>query len=162
MLIPARKNPLKSSEIDLASDVHRLSMCRLASADEPGIDVDDLEMHRPSPSYTIDTVRALASRGWGRVAWLIGADALPDLPRWREPEALARECDLLIMARPGYALDFDSLPPALRRLRGNVVTAPAIDISASDIRRRLRAGESIRGLTPPAVERYIHEHRLYR
>jgi nicotinate-nucleotide adenylyltransferase len=137
-------------------------MCKLAAEENPFFEVDDLELHRPGESYTIDTVRALKARGWGRVSWLIGADQLPALPRWREAEKLIEEADLLVMARPGWSFDFDSLPEPFRRLRSAVVAAPSIDISATDIRRRVRAHEPIDHLTPPAVARYIETHGLYR
>ena len=66
------------------------------------------------------------------------------------------------MARPGVAIEWDALPPEFRRLQQNVVEAPLIGISATEIRRRVRAGESIDGLTPDGVVRYIREKRLYR
>jgi len=125
-------------------------------------DVDDLELRRTGPSYTIDTARELLRRGWPQVWWLIGADMLNYLPKWHEADNLLEVVNFLVMARPGFQLMWDSLPPPFRRLRENIVSVPAIDISATDIRRRIREGRSIDGLTPPPVIEYIREHHLYR
>ena len=77
------------------------------------------------------------------------------------PLALMEEVHFVVMARPGWSFDWDALPPAFRVLRERVVETPRVDISATDIRRRVRVGKSIDDLTPPAVVRYIHEHGLY-
>lgn len=127
-----------------------------------GFEADDLETRRSGRSYTIDTVRELRRRGWPQVWWLIGADMLNYLPKWHEADQLLNEVNFLIMARPGYELQWDRLPLRFQNLRNNVVTVPAIDISATDIRRRIREGHSIEGLTPPPVAQYIREHGLYR
>jgi nicotinate-nucleotide adenylyltransferase len=130
--------------------------------DNPQFDVDDLELHRSGPSYTLDTVRELKARGWDEVTWLIGADMLPTLTTWHEPEALLREARLLVMARPGSPIDIDALPALCRPVaRENMVTAPRIEISASEIRRRIGRGESVRWMTPAGVEDYMYRHRLY-
>jgi nicotinate-nucleotide adenylyltransferase len=121
-----------------------------------------LEVTRNGPSYTIDTARQLRARGWPEVQWLIGADTVPMLPEWHEPDALLHEVSFVVMVRPGYNLDWTSLPTQLRPLRGSLVEGPRIEISASDIRRRVAAGQSIRYLTPPAVEEYLLRNRLYR
>jgi len=84
------------------------------------------------------------------------------LPDWHQPQDLLREVEWVIMARYGSAMDWQKLPEAYRRLEGNVVEAPLIDISASGIRRRIADGRSARFLTPDAVCDYIAAHRLYR
>jgi nicotinate-nucleotide adenylyltransferase len=137
-------------------------MCRLAIEGRAGFEVDDLEMKRTGPSYTIDSARELARRGWGRVHWLIGADMLRSLPTWHEPEALLEEVSFVVVARPGWSFDWDLLPPKFRVLRDRVVEAPLIDISASALRRRVRAGLPIDFLTPDPVARYIGSTGLYR
>jgi nicotinate-nucleotide adenylyltransferase len=131
-------------------------------ADDPFFEVEDLELRRTGPSYTIDTVRELRRRGWNRVAWLIGADMVAILPKWHEPLSLLREAELVIMARPGWAFDWQSLPEPFRGLRANVVEAPLVDISATAIRRRVAAGLSIRYLVPEPVAEYIVAQGLYR
>jgi nicotinate-nucleotide adenylyltransferase len=139
-------------------------MCRLAAELEPDLfEVDPLEIDRPQPSYTIETVRQLKqTRGWTRVDWLLGADMLLDLPRWRDPEALLRETNFIILRRPGWEIDWHTLPAKFLPLRSNVVDGPMITISASDIRRRVQVGRSVQYLVPPAVAAYIKEHGLYR
>jgi nicotinate-nucleotide adenylyltransferase len=124
--------------------------------------VDDLELRRPPPSYTIDTVRALRSRGWDEVHWLIGADQVATLPNWHESLSLLNEAMILIVQRPGYKIDWDKLPELYRRLQENVVEAPLLEISSSDIRRRVREGKPIAGLVADAVADYIHARGLYR
>ena len=137
-------------------------MCRLAVVGEPLFDVDDLELTRHGPSYTIETARVLKARGWGDVHWLIGADMVRLLPKWHQPEALLREVHFVVLARPGWSFDWETMPPPYRVLAGNVVEAPLYDLSATQIRRRVAAGNSIAYLTPPSVCNYIRDRGLYR
>jgi nicotinate-nucleotide adenylyltransferase len=97
-----------------------------------------------------------------RVDWLIGADMLLYLPKWHRPLDLLREVQFVIMARPGWPIDWDKLPPEFQHLRSHVVEAPLVDISATEIRRRVAEGQPIDHLVPAAVARYIAEHGLYR
>lgn len=145
----------------MADSDHRLAMCRLAVAGSALFDVDDLELRRSGPSYTIDTVLALKRRGVDPVHWLIGADMLAILPQWHQAEALLREVRFVVMARPGWTFDWGSLPPAFGALRGCVVQTPLIDISATEIRRRCAGGRSVDYLSPPGVCAYIAQHGLY-
>lgn len=162
MLIPAGDPPHKTDSSDLAPAADRLAMCRLAVAGLAGYVVDDLELHRAGPSYTIDTVRELRRRGFERLGWLIGADWLPKLTTWHRWDELQHEVQFIVARRPGFDLDAERLPTEVRHLLDNIVDAPLVDISSSDIRQRVRHGQSITGLVHPQVERYIHEHRLYR
>ena len=163
VLIPSATSPHKVGHDDMADADDRLAMCRLAVAGNPLFEVDDVEVRRAGPSYTIDTVRYLRSaKRWEHVNWLIGADQVAALPRWREPAALLREVNFVVMARPGWSFDWHTLPPEFRVLQNNVVEAPLIEISATDIRRRVRAGQPIAHLVPPAVADYIQSHNLYR
>ena len=162
LLIPSAQPPHKPNSADLAAPPDRLAMCQLAAAEQPGLfQVSDLEIQRPGASYTIDTARELRSRGEKNINWLIGADMLRILPKWHRAQDLLREVNFVIMARPGWEFDWDSLPLEFRHLKDHVVEAPQIDISATEIRRRVGAGESIEGLTPPSVVRYLKEHNLY-
>ena len=161
-LIPSATPPHKPASTELAAASHRLQMCRLAIQGHAAFEVDDLEMKRTGPSYTIDTARQLARRGAGRVSWLIGADMLRSLPTWHEPEALLDEVSFVVLARPGWSFDWDSLPPKFRRLQDRVVTAPLLEFSASDIRQRVRAGLPIDFLTPEPVVNYIRSTGLDR
>lgn len=162
MLIPAGDPPHKPRHPELAPASDRLQMCRLASAGYGDVVVDDLEVRRAGPSYTIDTVRALRHRGIDRLGWLVGADWLADLPMWRSWEQLREEVEFLVARRPGVEIDFDRLPRSVQFLRDRVVEAPLLDVSSTEIRRRVRAGESIKGLVHPDVERFILGRGLYR
>ncbi len=162
VLVPSARPPHKPGSTDLANPADRLAMCRLAVAEDPLFDVDDLELARTGPSYTIDTARALRDRGENSVHWLIGADMLIHLPKWHEPEALLREVSFVAMARPGWTFDWRAMPQSYRALRDAVVEAPLIDISATDLRARVARHQSIAFLTPPAVCRYIQDRGLYR
>ena len=161
VLIPSAQPPHKSASADLAPAKDRLAMARLAAETMPNFSVDDLELQRAGPSFTIDTARELRRRGWDEVHWLIGADMLNTLPKWHNPAALLREVNFVILARPGFEFDWASLPGEFQFLRNNVVPAPLIGISASDIRRRVRDGRSIKGMTPESVVDYIMTQKLY-
>lgn len=162
LLIPSAQPPHKPGSTDLAAPRHRLEMCRRAVADDPLFAVDDLEMTRTGPSYTIDTARELRRRGWPEVYWLIGADMLRLLPKWHEPQALLREVRFVVLARPGWSFDWETMPPEYRHLEKNVVEAPLLQISATTIRSRVAAGKSIAYLTPQGVGEYVNESGLYR
>jgi nicotinate-nucleotide adenylyltransferase len=162
VLIPSRQPPHKPGQTDLASPENRLAMCRLAVERDPLYAVDDIEMRRTGPSFTIDTIREFRHRGWGKVSWLIGADMLNYLPKWHEPYALLAEVDFVVMARPGFEFEWESLPEPFQKLRENVVSTPEVNISATEIRHRVARGEPIDALTPPAVVEYIMSHDLYR
>jgi nicotinate-nucleotide adenylyltransferase len=161
LLIPSSQPPHKRQNADIADPEQRLAMCRLAVEDDPLFAVNDLELRRSGPSYTIDTVRELKRQGWQRVHWLMGADMVEILPKWHEPQALMAEADFVVMARPGWAFDWDAMPTEFRGLRQAVVAAPMLQISATDIRQRVREGRSIRYLVPETVRGYIEQNRLY-
>jgi nicotinate-nucleotide adenylyltransferase len=172
LLIPASVSPHKMGTSRHAAKPHdRLAMCRLAAEEmnqqtacdgSVRFQIDDLELQRPPPSYTIDTVRALRSRGWDTVHWMIGADQLAALPNWHEPQALLTEANLVVLRRPGFQINWDALPPSYQMLKANLVDAPLIDISSTMIRTKVNAGEPITGLVPASVERYILSNQLYR
>lgn len=151
-LVPAGEQPFKQGRL-VAAPEHRLAMLERAVAGTPGFVVDPQECHRPGPSYTVDTLRALrAARPGASLSLLVGSDTARDLPQWREAEAVRELASVIVLSRPGTE------PPGGV---GRVLRVPAIDISASAIRRRIRAGASIRFLVPDAVAAYIAEHRLY-
>ena len=161
VLIPNALSPLKLTN-ETASPVHRLAMCRLAVQGDETFEVDDVELARGGSSYTIDTAREICRRGWEEVHWLVGADMVNLLPKWHEPDALLREVAFVLMARPGHPIDWAGLPPNVQHLRDRVIEAPLIQISATEIRRRVSSGLPIDYLTPPAVCDYIAANGLYR
>ncbi|MBN1846819.1 MAG: nicotinate (nicotinamide) nucleotide adenylyltransferase [Sedimentisphaerales bacterium] len=168
ILIPSAAPPHKDAG-RLTGAGHRLRLAQLAVAGDDLFEISDCELRRAGPSYTLDTV--LHFRGlYGLEAvlyWLIGADSLPELNGWHQIQRLAEECIIVTAARPGYSpgdLDrrLDSLPAdQIDRIRRHILATPGIEISATDIRDRVRRNRSIRYLVPEAVADYIRDHRLY-
>jgi nicotinate-nucleotide adenylyltransferase len=162
VLVPTYQPPHKLLGPQIATPEDRLAMCRLAVQGSSLFGADDLELRRGGPSFTIDTVRELKRRGESEVHWLIGADMVQILPQWHEPEALLAETRFVLMARPGWSFDWNRLPPPYRSLCEQVVTTPLIEISATGIRNRVAAGQSVNYLLPEAVVKYIEQRGLYR
>lgn len=154
-LMPAREQPFKRAAHG-ATPAQRLAMLELAVAGNPRLVVEAIELSLPAPSYTVRTLRALAEREPGnRFTLLLGADAAQDLAAWHEAEAVPALAEVVVFARPGWrAPDL----PVVRR----VLAVPAVGISATQIRRRVAEGRSIRYLVPDAVREYIAAHGLYR
>jgi nicotinate-nucleotide adenylyltransferase len=163
LFLPAQQNPLKQGEpITRAED--RWEMVTRAIADNPLFAASRLDMDRPPPSYTVDLLRALDEPD-RELFFLVGADILLELPRWRSPDEILRLARLVAVNRPGSpAPDVDvlsrDLPGAGARV--DVVTIPGVAISGHEMRDRVRAGRSLRYLTPPTVARYIESAGLYR
>ena len=157
VLVPNNRSPLKLAGTVFSDGPDRLAICRLAVAGDPLFEVDDRELRRPAPSYTIDTVLELLKVQSGPVHWLIGSDSIPNLSRWHRWQELLSLASLVVMGRPGASGDWSGLPAEIAALRSSVVTAPLIDISATNIRARVAAGRSIRNLVPDAVEQYIRQ-----
>lgn len=130
--------------------------------------IDLIEQRRAGPSYTTDTLAELAGQHPGN-DWflLLGADCLPDLPKWRDPVTLLGQATLLTVARPGHpTMDAGELARSLNippdRVRLQPIDVPLIDISSRELRRRVREGRGITYQVPRAVEVYIRERKLYR
>ena len=169
VFIPASRSPHKKL-FPVASDKARVEMLRLALAGEKRFEISECELGRPSPSYTIDTVRFFRSE-YGDdtvILWLVGADMVKDLAGWYEVESLIDECELCVMCRGGFAKpDFEGLEGILgvesvEKLKKNVIAGPLVDINSSEIRRKISEGESIGGMVSEAVEAYIYENGLYK
>ncbi|HXE57688.1 MAG TPA: nicotinate-nucleotide adenylyltransferase [Gemmatimonadales bacterium] len=153
--VVAREQPFKLGQ-HRAPPEARARMVELAIAGDPALRLERIELEREGPSYTVDTLRALRAREPGAAfALLVGADAAQELPQWREAETLHRLATLVLVARPGVVLP--RLPWAVRS-----VTVPAIEISATEVRQRVRAGLPIRYWVPDAVAAYIASEGLYR
>lgn len=163
LFLPARQNPLKRGEPSSSAE-DRCDMVALAVADNPIFELSRLDLDRPPPSYTADLLRALESPEY-ELFFLVGADILPELPKWREPRQIVQLARLVVVNRPGAPRpDLDRLERLLPGVgeRSEHVQIPGVDVSSSDIRRRVAAGRPIRYLTPRAVERYIIDRGLYR
>jgi nicotinate-nucleotide adenylyltransferase len=164
LLMPANRNPFKETEPD-PGPRHRLEMCRLAAAGEPGIEACGLEIERGGASFTVDTLRAIhASHPDAALTFILGADTATSVPSWREPAELVRLAELAVAARGGAArkqVENALAPLAEAGLRVRFLEMPEVDVSASEVRRRIAAGEPIAGLVGAAVSGYIAEHGLY-
>lgn len=161
--VPAVWQPLKGRARSDAD--HRLTMARLACADNSAFLVDDLELLRPPPSYTVDTIAALRERhGPEAELWFIlGSDAARDLPRWHRVEEVIAIARIAIVGRPGYDLSLPTLEAALPGLVGRsiLIDGPRLDISSTELRRRIASRRPVRYQVPEEVRRYIGEHGLY-
>jgi len=155
--IPAPSPPHKPA---VASPEHRYAMTMLATASHPRFSVSRLELDRPGPSYTFDTVQQVRAAEPGAELFLItGTDAYRDIARWHRATELVRQITVMVVARPGYNLEqFE--PDFLARM--GIITIIGCDISSTEIRNRIKAGRSIRYLVPESVESYLVRHHLYR
>ncbi len=166
MFVPAG-NPRFKEASYVSPACTRLKMLRLALEGDPLFCIDTLELERDGPTYTVDTLEELTSRLSSGVElyFIIGLDALTELDRWKSPDRILQLCRLAAMRRPGYTrLETQALDDSVPGLRDRVCSIENIqvDISSSDIRRRVREGLSIRYLVPEAVERYIRNEGIYR
>jgi nicotinate-nucleotide adenylyltransferase len=165
LFVPAGQPWLKTNS-PMGAAEHRLEMVRLATADRASFRLSTVDIDRPGPSYTIDTLADLQSQfGAGaRLFFILGWDSLAELPRWREPSRLVKLCRLVAVPRPGYPPpDLNSLEAAIPGIskRVTLLDRPKLDISATVIRERVARGLSIRHLVPEVVERYIKQNKLY-
>ena len=149
-----------------AAPEDRLEMVRLAIGSNPYFSVSTVDLDRGGPSYSVDTLNDLRKEfgSEAELFFVIGTDALMDLPNWREPARLMEQCRLVAVGRPGYKISWDKLEAIIpeARQRTLVLNAPRIEISSTEIRGRLARGESIRYWVPDLVEAYILKHKLYR
>ena len=165
LFVPAG-DPWRKAGQEITPAHHRLAMVRLAVADNPHFEVSTLEVDREGPSYTVDTLAALAEQYApdAELYLLLGEDALRDMPNWKQPERIAALATVVVAPRPGGAgpgaLPDSASPEVAARLV--VLDMPVIDISATALRERARRGLSLHNLVPAAVARYIEEHGLYR
>ena len=154
--IPAAQSPFKP-ESKPASAGLRARMLRLALAGQTRYEVDTQEIHRGGTSYTIDTVRDYRSRfPQAELFYLIGADHIPQLHKWRAADELAAAIEFIAIPRPG-----EGTPTAPAGFRVRALRGFPLGLSSSQIRERVRAGKTIDHLVPPAVAETIRNSRLY-
>jgi nicotinate-nucleotide adenylyltransferase len=162
LFVPAGE-PWRKSHREITHASHRLAMLHLAVDDNDGFGISDVELRREGPSYTADTLAALAGeRLDDEFFFIVGSDALADLPNWHEPERIARHALLAVAPREDEVVDAASL--GVPGIAERIVTfaMPRIDVSSTDVRARVAAGASVRYVVPDAVRAYIEEHGLYR
>ena len=161
--VPAGRPPHKAGQI-VSSDRDRLAMLRLALAESPFDEISTVDIDRAGPSYTADTLELLQEQlAPARLVFLIGEDSLRDLPTWHDPDRIVSAAELAVAGRPGIDADLETVAHAIPRIRERVHIVPMeeLAISSSEIRQRVRAGEPLTGLVPPAVAEYIRNHALY-
>ena len=150
----------------VASAPHRLEMTRLGTADNPAFDVSAMEVERPGPTYTLDTLEALTrERGEGLgLFFVLGVDSARTLPRWYEPAQVLERCTPVVVVRPGAGewdpRELDTLSPGISQ-RAVHLQGPQLGISGTELRRRIACGASVRYWVPRPVEEYIAQHKLY-
>ncbi|HUS81925.1 MAG TPA: nicotinate-nucleotide adenylyltransferase [Dehalococcoidia bacterium] len=165
LFVPAG-DPWRKADQEITAGEHRLEMTRLAVDSLPRMDVSTLELDRPGPSYTVDTLGELLAR-YGpdtELYFVMGQDALLDMPNWKEPHRIVALAWLAVALRsPGRDFDFTDLEAAIPGISRRLVILPMsfVDVSGTAIREWARQGGSLDGLVPPGVESYIKNHALY-
>ncbi len=170
LFVPSGHPPHKEDRRNLDPE-SRYLMTVIATADNPHFQVSRMEIDRPGPSYTIDTVREL-HRIYGkntRIFFITGADAILEILTWKDPEKLLREAWFIAATRPGYDLKRleEALPEAEKERHAEdprvlVMEIPALAISSTDVRQRVREGRPITYLVPKGVREFIEKNGFYR
>ncbi|MGC8540155.1 MAG: nicotinate (nicotinamide) nucleotide adenylyltransferase [Phycisphaerae bacterium] len=167
VFVPANTSPHKLSTPQYATpSQHRLAMLQLAVGDDPAMEVSAVELLRPPPSYTIDTLAILRrDRPGDTLILLVGADQLPALNTWKEIDTILATTPIAILPRPGF--EVPNKPPGnfgdeiWKKVIGGVLKIPQYSISATAIRRAIAQGQPVSDQIPKAVMAYIRNHRLY-
>jgi nicotinate-nucleotide adenylyltransferase len=159
IFVPAG-TPWQKSETRVTSATDRYEMVRLAVADNPAFDISSVDIDRPGPTYTIDTLHAIErERPSDTLFFITGADAILEILTWKDPHEALELATFVAVTRPGHDLrELTSLGLGGRTV---VLEIPALAISSTDIRLRVAEGRPIRYLVPNDVMRYIDEHGLY-
>jgi nicotinate-nucleotide adenylyltransferase len=166
LFVPAGQPWLKTGRT-ITPAARRADMVRRAIDARPYFELSSVDIDRPGPSYSVETITILQQNlgAEASIFLLIGWDSLAELPLWKEPDRLVQLCKIVVVNRPGFSRpDLKALELAIPGITQNVVwlDIPPIDISSSDIRERVAQGLSIHGLVPDEVETYIRAKRLYR
>ncbi len=166
LFIPAARPPHKI-EKHVTPEVHRLMMTFLATQSNEKFQVSPTELLREGLSYTLDTVDEL-NKKFGASAelfFIIGSDAMVDLPKWHESKELVRRANFIVATRPGVKVGLSAAKKFFGKAGAehiHQVQTPGLEISSTDIREKVRQGKSIKYLVPEVVEEYIFKEQLYR
>ncbi|MBI5352990.1 MAG: nicotinate (nicotinamide) nucleotide adenylyltransferase [Chloroflexi bacterium] len=159
-------DPPHKQEQDITPLHHRLEMLERMIADNPGFELSRIEIDRPGPHYTINTIRYIMQQEPdAEIFLLIGGDSLRDLPKWRSPSELVTAVSKIsVMRRPGDSFDMPALESQISGLTDKVtfIDALLLNLSSSEIRRRIADGNVYRYYVHPAVYEYIETNHLYR
>jgi nicotinate-nucleotide adenylyltransferase len=165
IFVPAGQPWLKMDSLISAAE-HRVNMVKLAIADKPYFELSTMEIERPGPSYTVDTLAELRGRlvEEDELFLILGWDNLAELPQWQEPSTLITQCHVVAVSRPDFPR------PNLKKLEADIpgiskrvmiMDKFMLEVSSSEIRDRVARGLSIHHLVPEAVNRYIKHYGLY-
>jgi len=171
LFIPSGQSPHKRDR-QITNAEHRYAMTTLAICEHPAFDVSRIEINRPGPSYTIDTARALQAicPAGAKISFLVGNDALMNILSWKDAETLLKDCEFIVVPRPGYesnASTNKSMKDFIHHLttsydaRIHQLEGPLLDISSTNIRERFKADQPVQGLMPKQVEAYARQHEIY-
>lgn len=166
IFVPAAVPPHKMDQ-QVTEAKHRYLMTVLATNSNPHFDVSSVEMDRPGPSYTIDTIYEL-KRQYGEntdLFFITGADAIAEIPTWDRIEELLGLCQFIAAARPGFLPNVDNIKEYFGELgsaRIHRLETPELEISSTNIRDRVKRGFSIKYIVPSTVENYIYKEGLYK
>ena len=166
VLIPAYVSPFKTDDMP-AEGAHRLKMLQLAAGDHEGFDISDIELNVNGPSYTYDTLTALSKTlpADDEIFFIMGTDTFMNIEGWKKAEELIENFNFIIGLRKGY--DEEDLKAVIDKLKekyplnAEYIRIPELEISSSEIKRKLREGKSVRFLLPDAVIDYIEKNNLY-
>ncbi len=166
LFVPAGQPWLKTGRT-ISPAAHRVEMVRGAIATNPHFELSTVEVDRPGTSYSVETIAILQQQmgAEATIFFLVGWDSLAELLQWKEPAKLIQLCKLVAVTRPGFSRpDLKTLEASVPGVIQSVIwlDIPPVDISSSDIRKRVAQGLSIHGLVPEGVESYIKEQKLYR
>ncbi|MEJ2629272.1 MAG: nicotinate-nucleotide adenylyltransferase [bacterium] len=160
IFVPASTPPHKINQ-KVSQNKQRLTMLRMAIKDNPFFEVSDYEICKGGISYTIDTIHNFKQKKEKESIeyfLIIGADSLKDFKSWKEPDTLLQEIKILVLPRPG--VDLNDIDQPLRQ-HVTIINSPVIDISSSDIRKRITQHKSIKYLVSPEVEKFIYKKGIY-
>ncbi len=176
LIVPSHVPPHRSVQ-PAASPFHRFAMASLAVNGIPRLVASDDELRTPGPSFTANTLDRLHALGWtpAQLFFITGADAFAEIASWHRYPEVMDLANFVVISRPGHALEdlAERVPDVAGRMKaashGGTVRDPAIfllpastpDVSSTNVRERIRRGESIHGLVPPLVEAHIRQHSLY-
>jgi nicotinate-nucleotide adenylyltransferase len=167
LFVPAATQPLKADRSS-ASPVHRLAMVRAMLDGDGRFAASQVEIDRQGLSFTVETLEQLAGEYPGaELFFLVGRDVLESFGRWRAPERVLAQAQLVVLTREGDAggagaAEVEALARAAKAALPRYLPSRRVDVSSTEVRRRVAAGQSIRGFVPEAVDAYIVRERLYR
>lgn len=161
LFVPSGKPPHKDED-EIASPEHRWMMTVLAIVANEHFSASSIEIKRKGESYTYDTILEL-EKIYGKDTecyFITGADAIAEISMWHKADNLPELTKFIAVSRPGYKLEMEKIDPCFRRCT-YFVEVPALAISSTEIRKRIKRGQTIKYLLPEAVEKYIYKNHLY-